>query len=104
MAKRQKNTEALALLASIFESALEDDLIVERRTWQALLRLPKSYIKKELKRLHIPESRVGHCTLGLIRDGEEQIAAVWILNKKGQEDLVILGDQEGIIGAFRPFS
>ena len=102
MAKRKENQEAIALLADVFESALEDDLNVERRTWQTLLRLPKSIIKKELKRLQIPESRVGRCTLGLIRDGEEQIAAVWILDKKGKEDLLVLGDQDGLIGICRP--
>ena len=102
MAKRQENPEPIALLASVFESALADDLNVERRTWQTLLQLPKSIIKKELKRLRIPESRIGRCTLALIRDGEEQIAAVWVLDKKGQQDLLILGDQDGIIGTCRP--
>ena|ERR1700680_4545734 len=101
MAKRQDNQEGIGLLADVLESAFDDDLNVERRTWKTLLRLPKLTIKKELKRLRIPESRVGRCTLGLIRDGEEQIAAVWILDKRGVEEMLILGDQERIIGTCR---
>jgi hypothetical protein len=103
MAKRQGNKEAIELLADVLESALEDDLKVERRTWQTLIRLPKLTIKKALKRLRIPESRVGRCTLGLLRDGEEQIAAVWVLDKRGEAELLLVGDQEGIIGSARPF-
>ncbi|GEM_PF-6950702 len=104
MAKRSERQEAIGLLAAAFEGVLNDDLIVERRTWKTLLRLPKLTIQKELRRLKIPETRVGRCILGLLNDGEEQVAAVWTLDKKGKEDLLLLGDQEQMIGTYRPGS
>lgn len=96
---RERLEDMILMVVNIFASYCDEDFFVKERTVDSLLRHPTAVMKKELKRLGIPKSRAVRCLLGLIDDGEWQIAAVWVKGKSGQGNFVIIGDQERIYGS-----
>ena len=93
--------DALGLVVDILLSSEVDDLIIEERTWKTLLPGPKRTLSQELKRRHVPESRIKRCLLALTNDGEQQLAALWIANAKGTDESVVLGDQDRSYGIYK---
>jgi len=91
-------------LGMLIDAALEDELIVERRTWKSLLVRPKAHLSRELKRLGLSPKQVGDCTQALSNDGEEQIAVISV-GRGGHQwpnEITIAADQDQLIGAFDP--
>ncbi len=94
--------DLIALIRGILEAEYQEELIVEHRTWDTLLKHPKANVQKELQRRGIEESKIDSCVLGIMDDGEEQIAVVSVNVGKPIDKMLIAADQERLLGVYEP--
>ena len=96
------NNYAVSCLARVLDSAVSDDLIVERRTWDTLLKLPKEAAGPRTERRKLSADWIVDCTLALADDEEEQIVVITVGDGSDVPKyyVTIAADQDSLIGVF----